>query len=353
MRNLMFIACLIAGLLGCESQNDDCDNCTDVPTDGRPGDPGTDGTDGATSLIDTAPATDDQCPNGGGTVIMTGVDDNGNGTLDASEVDDIVVLCNGEDGEDGAPGHDGEDAETPDDGSDGEDGADAAFRERDATLQECPFGGTVLLYGTDDDGDSYLDTSEVDGDIITCNGAPGEDGQDGDPADPVDPPAPATAEVCDGIDNDDDGFADESISDFGPDGWVLTMSHPLPGSPGYDAQLIGWAGGSINWWDPDTVQGMGIAAQPGSWQTPTWNGQVWSAVAFDRWQIGSAFMSTPFEQRLDCEAVSQGVALGGTLTIHLTTPGEVELGQSARSCRTVTVRYIDYQGVPITPPCSL
>ena len=66
------------------------------------------------------------CPNGG-VIIEYGIDENGNGTLEDTEVDGQHVVChgrNGVDGVDGEDGDDGADGEHGDDGADGEDGED-------------------------------------------------------------------------------------------------------------------------------------------------------------------------------------------------------------------------------------
>jgi S1-C subfamily serine protease len=66
-------------------------------------------------------ATRGDCPNGGFD-INQGVDKNGNGALDPSEVTATETVCNGQDGQDGADGPDGKDGEDGQDGKDGEDG---------------------------------------------------------------------------------------------------------------------------------------------------------------------------------------------------------------------------------------
>jgi hypothetical protein len=44
----------------------------------------------------------------------------------------------------------------------------------------CPTGGVVISYGIDDNGNGILDSGEVDGSEIICNGAPGPAGPKGD-----------------------------------------------------------------------------------------------------------------------------------------------------------------------------
>ena len=91
--------------------------------DGQDGLNGTNGTDGLTALAVTttlsAGSSNSNCPDGG-VQIDVGVDDNGNGVLDSSEIDQTTYICNGADGNDGADGADGNDGA---DGADGNDGA--------------------------------------------------------------------------------------------------------------------------------------------------------------------------------------------------------------------------------------
>ena len=49
----------------------------------------------------------------------------------------------------------------------------------DASVTECPNGGVVLGYGVDENGDGELETDEIDGTTIICNGTNGTDGSDG------------------------------------------------------------------------------------------------------------------------------------------------------------------------------
>ena len=77
--------------------------------DSLKGSSGTDGTSGNQSLIKTTvEAAGDNCTNGG-LKIETGIDSNGDGTLDDDEVNtsQTKYLCNGTDGTDGTDGEDG------------------------------------------------------------------------------------------------------------------------------------------------------------------------------------------------------------------------------------------------------
>jgi len=72
--------------------------------DGQDGTPGADGADGATALITTAAASESQC-SAGGFIINVGVDTNNNGALDDDEISATEVLCNGADGSEGSDGN--------------------------------------------------------------------------------------------------------------------------------------------------------------------------------------------------------------------------------------------------------
>ena len=79
-------------------------------SDGQNGVNGTDGSDGIDGLssliVSRVEAPGVNCVNGG-TLIETGIDDNGDGVLSSPEVDDFVFVCNGNDGSDGADGANG------------------------------------------------------------------------------------------------------------------------------------------------------------------------------------------------------------------------------------------------------
>jgi hypothetical protein len=111
-----------------------------------------------------APVAD--CANGGITV-SSGVDTNGNGVLDASEISSAQYVCNG------APGADG---------SSGSSGANALVRMSDAG-GSCPNGGKMIEAGLDGNGNGVLDAAEVSSTGYACNGAAGAAG----PAGPVGP----------------------------------------------------------------------------------------------------------------------------------------------------------------------
>lgn len=90
----------VAALLAVNGCNED-----DGGGDGRGGGGGDGGGAPSTASRVTALESVDDCPNGGSQV-ETGIDDNQNGLLDDAEVDEIVIVCNGENGQNGAPGTD-------------------------------------------------------------------------------------------------------------------------------------------------------------------------------------------------------------------------------------------------------
>lgn len=87
------------------------------------------------------------CANGG-VVIRTGGDDNGNGELDASEIDSESYVCAGEGG---TTGHDA-----------------LADTQPIAPGAECTNGGTRVRTGVDVDDDGILDDSEVIREVVVC-----------------------------------------------------------------------------------------------------------------------------------------------------------------------------------------
>jgi Tol biopolymer transport system component len=118
-----------------------------------------DGAAGAPSTVVNATTTIDpgsECA-AGGIRVESGIDENGNGDLDAAEVDASEVVCNGTDGADGA------------DGSDGAQGTDALVElETIGAGAACAFGGTRILSGPDADGDGVLDAGEVADTSVLC-----------------------------------------------------------------------------------------------------------------------------------------------------------------------------------------
>ncbi|HFC12597.1 MAG TPA: hypothetical protein ENJ56_07105 [Anaerolineae bacterium] len=99
-----------------------------------------------------------ECP-AGGVTIDSGIDSNGNGQLDAQEVDQQQILCNGEDGSDGF-------------------GSLLASSDIPAG-STCSSGGIQLDSGIDINANGILDDNEVQQTSSLCNGTDGQDGATG------------------------------------------------------------------------------------------------------------------------------------------------------------------------------
>ena len=154
---------------------------------------------GASALGTKTVADAATCSNGG-SVLKFGVDDNRDGVLQDSEVDVTQAVCNGVNGlvgvtgaigatgvaggtgatgvagATGATGANGAAGATGANGAAGATGANGAAGARAAFSQtaeypgeNCPSGGVKLSYGADVNGNSTLDTAEVDGSLFVCN----------------------------------------------------------------------------------------------------------------------------------------------------------------------------------------
>ncbi|MFH2008773.1 MAG: hypothetical protein ABI333_19455 [bacterium] len=134
-------ACAMAatlGLLGCSGGSN-----------GSDGTNGNDGNDGHSSLVNvTDEAAGANCADGG-QMIETGIDQNDNGTLDASEVANTIYVCNG--------------------GSGGGGGGLVNVTDEDPGAN-CENGGQMIETGIDDNMDGVLDATEVDSTTYVCNG---------------------------------------------------------------------------------------------------------------------------------------------------------------------------------------
>ncbi len=98
------------------------------------------------------------CPNGGITV-YAGIDTNGNGVLDQSEIKSTQYVCNGANGSNGINALVSTIVEDP--------GAN------------CAYGGFKVNAGLDTNGNGLLDTSEITGTRYVCNGTNGTNGTNG------------------------------------------------------------------------------------------------------------------------------------------------------------------------------
>lgn len=149
---------------------------------------------GALVRLDAADSS--TCPSGG-TVIVTGLDRDGDGVLTFVEETDREAVCSGTDGKDGEDGDDGEVGGDTDDG--GGSGSGSLVAVTPATPADCADGGVVVLVGDDTDGDGTLTGAEITTRQPVCNGADGDDGDDGsdggDGADGADAPLVTLAEA--------------------------------------------------------------------------------------------------------------------------------------------------------------
>lgn len=110
--------------------------------------------------VEAIPAGD-TCTNGGQS-ILTGVDANDDGVLDAAEVTGTTSICNG------APGEQGEKGDQGEPGANGVDGKSSLMSVEAATAESCPAGGQTVKTGLDANGNGTLDAEEVSSSIDVC-----------------------------------------------------------------------------------------------------------------------------------------------------------------------------------------
>jgi hypothetical protein len=104
----------------------------------------------ATAVHGAAPI--DVCPSGG-IQVDAGIDENGNGILDASEIDSSQYVCNGANGL-----------------------AALVLVSDEAAGPNCSAGGKKISVGSDTNGNGSLDTLEITSSDYICNGAGGNNG---------------------------------------------------------------------------------------------------------------------------------------------------------------------------------
>ncbi|MBW1881394.1 MAG: hypothetical protein JRJ84_23815, partial [Deltaproteobacteria bacterium] len=106
----------------------------------------------------------DECPNGG-LAIHTGEDEDEDGVLDAGEISDSQIVCDGVAGDPGEDGHE----------------ALISTTEIPRGDEECPYGGVQIDIGLDNGdgggtaGDGILQPGEIDDTEVVCDGAPSFD----------------------------------------------------------------------------------------------------------------------------------------------------------------------------------
>ena len=179
---------------------------------------GAPGSDGLTSIINTTQLEpgDENCPEGG-YKIEVGLDSNRDGELDPSNIESTWYVCNGPEGTDGGDGADGKEAlvnTTPEEPG-----------------ENCVHGGYKVESGVDANGNGVLDPSEVSSTSYVCNGEPGATGQEGakalvntTPEEPGENCAHGGYKVESGVDLDGDGVLDPSE--------VTSTSYLCNGEPG-------------------------------------------------------------------------------------------------------------------------
>lgn len=114
---------------------------------------GCSGDDAVSSIVVTATeAAGENCA-AGGLKVEVGADDNGNGILDADEVESTDYVCSGVDGTAGQ-----------------ETLITTSLEEAGAN---CADGGQRIAFGIDDNADGVLDPDEVDGTTFVCDGSDG------------------------------------------------------------------------------------------------------------------------------------------------------------------------------------
>ena len=139
---------------------------TEYACNGADGQDGADGVDGHSSLIavTSVAAGNDHCK-GGGSRIESGLDLDGNDTLDSGEVTSTAYVCNGADGADGFDGTDG--------------ASSLVSASTEPAGAQCGAGGLRIDTGLDLSGEGTLDPAEIEATSYVCNGAAGTAGEGG------------------------------------------------------------------------------------------------------------------------------------------------------------------------------
>ncbi len=177
---------------------------------------GTDGNDGFEALVNqTAIAGGGVCGAATGVQVDSGIDANRNGSLEAGEIADTAVLCNGADGSNGAPGNDGL--------------TSLVLLTAEPAGVNCSDGGTRIEAGVDSNGNSSLEAGEITSTGFACNFAPpvGFIGTVGD----------LTLNNCTLLDFTQTGFGDDRGGIAIASGDVF-VNHDL-GTGHFDSELVG------------------------------------------------------------------------------------------------------------------
>ena len=110
--------------------------------------------------------------NEGGIRLVTGLDKNFNGVLDAGESTSSTVLCHGLQGLSGPQGQPGQNGASP---------AVSLLNSTAVPMgnASCPSGGTAISSGLDINADGHLNADEISSNHVVCNGVGGLAGTDG------------------------------------------------------------------------------------------------------------------------------------------------------------------------------
>jgi hypothetical protein len=160
---------------------------------GAQGPAGINGTNGQNSLVKTTPESAGANCATGGVILEYGLDANGNGVLDVSEIDATLTqyVCNGSAGPQGpigATGLTGAQGTAGANGSNGTNGLNGTNGQNslvkttpESAGANCATGGVKLEYGLDANGNGVLDISEIDATLTqyVCNGSAGPQGPTG------------------------------------------------------------------------------------------------------------------------------------------------------------------------------
>lgn len=146
-----------------------CLSVAAVGCSGEAGEPGLDGADGqdghSVTIVDIEPG--EECENGGQKIVVGYTLDADGNVDEAAEDSSTHYVC------EGAPGPEGPSGEPGDEGPAGADGREVVAESREATLDECEFGGTHVTFGYADE-DGNLDTDAIVDTALVCNGADGD-----------------------------------------------------------------------------------------------------------------------------------------------------------------------------------
>jgi hypothetical protein len=141
-KNLLLTAILASSLTACGGDSSGSSDSTSDSPSAR---------SVSTATSTQAFAANDTCPNGGIDVAV-GIDENGNGALDADEIDNTQSICHGTNGADGR------------DGTNGQDGVSITSLinvTEEAEGEHCANGGARIDVGLDSDSSGVLDTNEI------------------------------------------------------------------------------------------------------------------------------------------------------------------------------------------------